>query len=192
MLDFAGLVSQHGVITNPRIKRGKGEGDAPVKVCDECSELCHISAKECPACGWLFPIRKEDAPPVKPELAEVDMVFGINPDDVRHMNVTDWKWQLATSKKSGKEMIVCTYYGALSDKPVKEYFTVFHDGYAGEKAWRKLIAIATKLASWMPAEVFAKSDAAGIIDAMNAAPHPAEVHFTEEGKFMTVTKRVWP
>jgi DNA repair protein RadD len=57
VLDFAGVVQTHGPITavNPKKPSGKGEGEAPVKVCEACKELNHISAKECIACGEPFP-----------------------------------------------------------------------------------------------------------------------------------------
>jgi DNA repair protein RadD len=57
VLDFAGVVEAHGPITNvqPPKKGGDGNGEAPVKVCDNCQELVHISASFCPACGAMFP-----------------------------------------------------------------------------------------------------------------------------------------
>jgi len=56
VLDFAGVVGTHGPITNitPPTKQGDGNGEAPVKVCDNCNELCPISARVCPACGHQF------------------------------------------------------------------------------------------------------------------------------------------
>jgi DNA repair protein RadD len=57
VLDFAGVVEMHGpiVAVQPPKKGGDGDGEAPVKVCDTCDELVHISAKECPSCGHPFP-----------------------------------------------------------------------------------------------------------------------------------------
>jgi DNA repair protein RadD len=34
---------------------GKGEGEAPVKLCPDCDELVHISVMTCPCCGYDFP-----------------------------------------------------------------------------------------------------------------------------------------
>lgn len=52
VLDFAGVVSTHGPITavQPPKRTGSGEkeGEAPVKVCENCDELVHLSAKVCP------------------------------------------------------------------------------------------------------------------------------------------------
>jgi hypothetical protein len=57
VLDFAGVVATHGPITavQPPKKAGDGNGEAPVKVCDNCGELCAISVANCPACGHAFP-----------------------------------------------------------------------------------------------------------------------------------------
>lgn len=56
-MDFSGNVSKrHGPVdtATPR-KPGEGTGEAPVKECPGCRSLVHISAKECPDCGHLFP-----------------------------------------------------------------------------------------------------------------------------------------
>jgi DNA repair protein RadD len=57
VLDFAGVVASHGPITNVQIskKSGTGNGEMPVKVCDKCGELVHISIMICPACLHPFP-----------------------------------------------------------------------------------------------------------------------------------------
>lgn len=56
VLDFAGLVSRHGPVDMVQpTKPGKGDGEAPVKLCPECDELVHISVMKCPCCGYEFP-----------------------------------------------------------------------------------------------------------------------------------------
>jgi DNA repair protein RadD len=60
VLDFAGVVSQHGPITGvktPEKKPGNGKGDSPVKACPECHELVAISTRVCPDCGYVFPLQ---------------------------------------------------------------------------------------------------------------------------------------
>jgi len=122
VLDFAGVVQAHGPITavQPPKKAGKGNGEAPVKVCDACNELVHISAKVCPTCDTPFP------EPEKPKLElHHDDIMGV---DVQEMTVTEWRWRKHTSRASGKEMLAVSYYGALSDPLVEEYFPVTHGG----------------------------------------------------------------
>jgi DNA repair protein RadD len=197
VLDFAGLVSQHGPITAPRVKGPGAEGEIPVKVCPAmladraCAELVPIHLMICPACGYEFP-RAAPPPPEAPRLEEVDMVYGINPDDVETLEVTEWTWRKVTSRNSGKDMITVTYYGCLSDKPVTEYLTVLHDGYAGRKAWTTIAKMGASVAKHIPPDLMASADLEAVCAAFNAAPHPAEIRYTTDGKFHTITKRTWP
>jgi DNA repair protein RadD len=95
VLDFAGVVESHGPITavqTPK-KGGDGNGEAPVKVCDNCGELCAISAAVCPACGHPFP------EPVKKALVlHHDDIMGLEGSD---LDVTGWTWRKHISKASG-------------------------------------------------------------------------------------------
>lgn len=56
VLDFAGNTRRLGPINDPRIpgKKGKGTGDIPVKQCNACGCLNHISARACINCGEEF------------------------------------------------------------------------------------------------------------------------------------------
>ena len=182
VLDFAGVVQTHGPITavNPKKPSGKGQGEAPVKVCDACNELNHISAKECIACGEPFPIPK----PPKQKLHDDD-IMGL---DTTEMNVTEWQWRRHVSRASGKEMLMVTYYGALSDKPVNEYLTVMHEGYAGQKA-RILFA---RISNGCGSKADMRQTDLNIAAAeMNECTPPSIIKFRRDGKFYRVTERRW-
>jgi len=60
VLDFAKLAYTHGPVdmVGPE-KPGKGNGEAPVKVCPDCNELIHISVMKCTSCGYDFPPSEE-------------------------------------------------------------------------------------------------------------------------------------
>jgi DNA repair protein RadD len=181
VLDFAGVVSTHGPITNvqPPRKAGKGEGDAPVKICEECDELCHISAKECPACGAPFPL----APPKKLKLQQDD-IMGLEGSE---MEVTSWQWRVHTSRASGKQMLSVAYYGSLSDPKVTEYLPVLHEGYAGQKAMGLLGQLKDK--SGAPGvEQFSLEAVAA---SMNKGSPPRMVEYKKDGKFFRVIDREW-
>tara|TARA_R110000737_G_scaffold4194_1_gene13850 strand:- start:884 stop:2467 length:1584 start_codon:yes stop_codon:yes gene_type:complete len=182
VLDFAGVVQTHGPITavNPKKPSGKGEGEAPVKVCDACNELNHISAKECVACGEPFPVR----PPPKSKLHDDD-IMGL---DTTEMIVTDWQWRRHVSRVSGKEMLMVSYYGAISDKPVNEYLTVLHDGYAGQKARVSLVNIASNAGVH---GVTLDNQLDDVAFDLNKATPPALIKFRQDGKFYRVTDRRW-
>jgi DNA repair protein RadD len=54
-MDFAGNIREHGPVDMIEPKKpGKGEGEAPVKVCPSCFEIVHASARRCTCCGHEF------------------------------------------------------------------------------------------------------------------------------------------
>lgn len=183
VLDFAGVVETHGPITavRPPKKKGEGTGEPPMKICEACGELCHPKVAQCPACGCPFPAPE----PKKWKLADVD-IMGL---EGSVMSVTSWRWRKHTSRASGKDMLAVTYYGTLSDPPVSEYFTIEHEGYAGQKARRNLFAISQSArinhAAW------AKMGLEDIASALNDGKPPATIEYRMDGKFYRVIKRTW-
>lgn len=181
VLDFAGVVGTHGPITavNAPRKQGEGNGEAPVKVCDNCDELCPISAKVCPACGAPFP-----EPEAKKLKLCSDDIMGLDGTD---MTVTGWKWREHTSLASGKIMLAVSYYGRLSDPAVTEYFPVLHEGYAGQRAMKEVIKIADK-ARIVGMNVDNLSSLAAQLTNGNA---PIQIKYKKDGKFFRVLKKEW-
>lgn len=61
VLDFAGNTRRLGPINDPRIpsKKGNGTGDVPIKTCNSCGCLAHISARVCPNCGEEFTFKEK-------------------------------------------------------------------------------------------------------------------------------------
>ena len=182
VLDFAGVVEQHGPITavNPPPKKGDKVGEAPVKVCDNCQEICGLSARVCPACGTPFP------EPVRPvlKLSNLDIMGNEGID----LEVTAWTWRKHISRASGKEMLSLTYYGGLSDLPVTEYLSVMHDGYAGEKSRRLLADIAYKSKSKL---TYLMPDLHDMAQILTEGQPPVKIEFKHEGKFFSIVRRMW-
>lgn len=187
VLDFAGVVATHGPITavQPPKKAGDGTGEAPTKVCDNCGELCAISVVTCPACLHPFPEPERK----KLELRDDD-IMGIEGVE---MAVSSWNWRKHISKASGKEMIACTYYGSLSDKPITEYLPVLHDGYAGQKAMRLLMTMANSSGAHLADAAHMEGEAGlGYIGVqMNNATPPSSIEYRLDGKFFRVINRRW-
>jgi len=183
VLDFAGAVCQHGPITavEPPKKGGLGDGEAPIRVCDQCHEICHASAKVCPACGHAFPPPKEK----EFELHDDDIMGA----SVTKMFVTGWHWREHTSRASGKNMLAVAYYGELTDPPINEYFTITHEGYAGQKAVQRLSELATK-AQIKPGGL-AVNTLEEMADNLNAANAPKMIAYQREGKFFKVLEHQW-
>jgi DNA repair protein RadD len=187
VLDFAGVVATHGPITavQPPKKAGDGNGEAPVKVCDNCGELCAISVAVCPACLHPFPEPERK----KLELRNDD-IMGLEGKD---LEVTSWNWRRHISKASGKEMLSCTYYGSLSDKPITEYLPVLHEGYAGQRALQQLFNMANSSGAHL-AEAERMGDSEGLeylaVQMSNSQP-PKAIEYKMDGKFHRVLKRSW-
>lgn len=136
-LDFTDTTAEHGPIDTVK-GRTKGEKKeetgAPVKRCHECGEAVPIGLPSCPACGTLFPV--PPPPPVALSFAPVLSTA------VNSMRVKNWVWSVHTKKGTGKRMLKCVYYGKnMLDKPVTEFFPIFHDGYVGKKAMAAFINI---------------------------------------------------
>lgn len=181
VLDFAGVVETHGPITNvkPPKKGGSGDGEAPIKVCDACHEIVHISAEVCPNCGAAFPVKEK---PVL-TLRDVD-IMGVHGTT---MVVKEWDWMKCYSKTSGTEMIKITYYGGLSDKPVKEYLCIKHEGWAGQKAMQLLSMLLNKTGQFLPVN----GDIDTLCRQMNKITGPKEIEYRMEGKYARVLDRRW-
>lgn len=64
VLDFAGNTMRLGPINDPRIpkKKGASSGDIPIKICNECGCMNHISARFCIQCGMEFTFQEKITP----------------------------------------------------------------------------------------------------------------------------------
>ena len=182
VLDFAGNVARLGPITTltPPNKAGPGTGEPPVKVCDGCAELVHISLMVCPCCGLTFP-----PPPPKPLVLHDDDIMGA--DLTKTIPVTMWSWRRHISRTSGMEMIAVDYMGDLIKKPITEYLTVKHDGYAGKKAIKTLLEIATKTG----VDVDVDLDINHVVKIMETTNPPVELTYKVVGKFHQILTRTW-
>ena len=187
VLDFAGVVASHGPITavQPPKKAGEGNGEAPVKVCDNCGELCAIAVTHCPACLHPFPEPERK----KLELRQDD-IMGLEGSE---LEVTSWSWRRHVSKASGKEMLSCTYYGSLSDKPITEYLPVMHEGYAGQRSLQQLLNMAMFSGAHL-AESTKMHGSEGLeylATQMSSSRPPKAIEYRMDGKFHRVIKRSW-
>lgn len=184
VLDFAGNIQIHGPITRvepPQKSGGAGDGDAPIKICDECNEIVHISVMVCPECGHEFP-------PADTKTAmelHNDCIMGS--DTTIKMNVKSWQWDEYTSR-AGNVMLRTTYYGpALSDKPITEYHCVTHSGYAGQKAMGVVNTIAH--GSGCHSDLVNASGLEEAADIFNESNPPDSIDYEKNGRFFNVIRR---
>ena len=181
VLDFAGVVAAHGPITavQPPKKGQEGKGEAPVRVCANCGELCALAARMCSACGFVFPL------PEGPKLKlRDDDIMGLEGTEMR---VRDWMWREHTSRVSGNLMLSVSYYGDMSDPVITEYLPVLNAGYAGQKAMQQLYTTAERAGA-----VLAGSQSlADMAQAMNQSTPPSMIEYKRDGKFFRVLTRRW-
>jgi hypothetical protein len=146
--------------------------------------------KQCPACGTWFEIESKAK---ELELRNVD-IMGEDPDEAIEMTVKEWVWRKHTQVSSGKEMLLCTYYGSdLMAPAVHDYLTVKHDGYAGEKAWKTVDRIVDQCRAHggVFADGWLQGSLSDVATALSAAPPPHTVRFTAKGRFFNVLGREW-
>lgn len=133
VLDFAGLVDEHGPVdkVQPRTP-GKGDGEAPIKLCPECEEKCHASARKCPCCGFEFP--ESETPKHRASSSDAPILSTDNP----WRAVTGRRFSEHQSKDPAKPNSVLVNY-MLGYVAQKDWICPGHTGYAkvkSDKYWR--------------------------------------------------------
>lgn len=110
VLDFAGNTKRLGPIDDPQIPKpkGKGTGDAPVKICDCCGAYNHTRVRFCIGCGAEFDfeqkiVRKSDTS---------ELLTGGMPK-IEFFNITRMMYNKHTSK-AGHAGITVNYYSGLT------------------------------------------------------------------------------
>lgn len=145
VLDYAGNTRRLGPINDPLIPnpKNKTSGVAPVKTCDKCGVLNHISVRYCIYCmaefGFAVKIeeRASSEQIMKTELPQVDTY------DVRSM-ILNWhmKKDRATGQYVGLPTIEVAYYVDGFKKPFREYigFDAGHKAFTLRRShdwWKK-------------------------------------------------------
>lgn len=132
-MDFAGNIKEHGPVDmiQPR-KPGKGQGEAPIKVCPSCFEINHASVRRCSCCGHEFDIEE------KPR-------FEARADTAPILSVTTAEWLPVRSRKfryheklGGLPSVRVEYSSGLTT--YKDWLCPQHTGYPKSKAdrwWRR-------------------------------------------------------
>ncbi len=135
-LDFAGTVRYHGPVdlVQPR-KPGKGDGEAPVKICPNCQSLVHASKMVCDDCGFEFEAKAEEK--IERRAASLPILSNkiVTPEwvDVRSRT---FKYH----EKPGGVDSVRTEYMQTNFVMQRDWICIQHTGYPRERAqkfWRE-------------------------------------------------------
>lgn len=145
ILDYGGNVARHGPVDAVRVKeatKGKGDGDAPVKICPVCQALQPTSARACSECDSEFPPPEKKANAVASNLPILSGP-ATKPTATIH-EVTSVRF--AVHRKKGNADAPSTmrveYYNEASFlemapvavKVASEWVCIEHDGFAYNKA----------------------------------------------------------
>lgn len=136
VLDFAGNARRLGPINDPVIPRrkGKGGGDAPVRICDECGTYNHAAARFCICCGMEFTFREKIV-----ATASTEELIRSDVPVIEHFNVGQVHYFL--HQKIGQpNSIRVEYYCEGGFHKFNEFICLEHSGYASKHArdwWRK-------------------------------------------------------
>lgn len=109
VLDFGGNFERHGLIDQIEeceyaTAKGKGGGKAPVKHCNNCSELIPISATVCPMCEHVLPApdRKNESEAYRGAITSLDQPVS----KLINISHTEYDWHVG---KSGTPILKVTY-----------------------------------------------------------------------------------
>lgn len=133
-LDFAKAINTHGPVdcVTPK-KPGKGDGEAPFKVCPQdqggCGEKVHTTARECPNCGFEFEI--DTRPKIDAKAADVPIMSTAEPEK-RDVSMRTFRYHEGKGDKP--PTVKVTYMCGLN--PINEWLCPEHSGYAKTKADR--------------------------------------------------------
>lgn len=134
VLDFAGNTRRLGPINDPVIpkKKGKGTGEAPVRICDACGCYNHASARTCINCGEVFTFKtKIVGTAANDELLRSDIPV------VEYFNV-DYVIYNRHAKEGSPPTIRVSYFCGM--QKFDEWICLEHPGFASKKArnwWRQ-------------------------------------------------------
>lgn len=133
ILDFGGNIERHGPLDEVHLhvmkRKPSKKKKASIKTCPTCQALVAAARKECPDCGYEFPI--DDSPNHDDTATDKVLLSWEAAPDVRILDVTSVSYSPHLGK-SGKPSLRVSYLcGLLS---VSEYVCIGHGGYPGHKA----------------------------------------------------------
>lgn len=181
LLDYGGNVERHGVIDDVVVAKnpeGSGEGKAPVKTCENCHSLVHAAVRECPDCGFLFPVEEAN----HDTIAYSGALLRSQIQPTVH-EVTSWSW--TRHVKPGKPDSVKVTYQCGLMRRFSEWICPEHGG------------LAERMAKKFARSVFDDDDLIdhlttdAMLDFFKEAFQPSHIEVTPDGKYERVTRRIY-
>mgnify|MGYP001346177117 CR=1 FL=1 len=176
-LDFAGIVRKHGpidAVVPPHARSGNGE--APVKICPQdaggCGSLVHALCRECPDCGYEFPV--DDTPKISAHAEDVPM---LSKGEATWRAVDGRRFDYHEGKGDKPPSVRVTYTAGLTQ--IREWLCPQHTGYAKSKANKWWLAHGCQRP--FPADVLEW------LERQRELVDTAEISVAPQGKYWTVT-----
>lgn len=179
VLDFAGNINRHGPVdkVKPPRKKGKREGDAPLKECEECLMLVAAGCRTCKFCGFEFPINKTD------NLDKVASNLAIM-GKPKPIKIEPTRMVFSRHQKQGKpDSMRVDYYAGLR-KVASEWICLFHGGMAQHKArawWQTYVS-----------DAFPEDIESALVLAEQYARHPSYLYVARKGRFDEIVSKGQP
>lgn len=130
ILDYGGNIRRHGPIDQIHVdfkeKTAPEFSIPPLKTCEHCGCVVHISVMICPACGEAFPKGSDKHKEMVPETAPI---ISNKTNGVEVLNVT-----YKVHYKPGGLPSFRTDYELETGESLSEFWCFNHDGYAQQKA----------------------------------------------------------
>ena len=131
ILDYGENIRRHGCIDRVFIKERKEcRGHAPTKVCPQCQEVVHISARTCPDCGFAFQFESEKNR-TQTKAAEEEILSGV--PERKEVEVRFAVYQYWTKRNDPDAIPTMRVVYSTSDGDVCEWVCPQHTGWAQAK-----------------------------------------------------------
>lgn len=184
ILDFGGNIKRHGpldAIDYGREKNSGGvPGEAPTKICVNCEAELLIACRECPECGFIFPIERK---PIDTTASEEKILSEPVEYEIESVTYTRHEKKKEPGPPTMRVDYMIADVGNLRDQHVSEWVCFEHDGFAAKKAagwWR------SRSFSPVPATV----DEAVRLANCGALAWPMRIVTRREGRWNRVTSVV--
>lgn len=175
-LDFAGNIRRHGFLDQiePKDKKKKGEGVAPMKDCPVCHSILHAAAPTCRDCGHVFEIQKV-------ELIEKAHTGAVMAGEAEVRDIIDITYNPHNVNRAGKTPCMMVTYFHPDTRVTKEYICLKHEGFAYKKAmtwWNERGG----------ADIKPDTDLFDIVKLAQGLRIPESITVKQEGKYERITK----
>lgn len=168
VLDFAGNLLRNGPIDSPVIKlKGKGGGEAIMKVCEGCNEIVPIATRTCKICGATFEFKHG----LSAEASQ-DAVMAV----VEWHKVDDVTYDVRPSAKNGTPLLWVYYQCGL--RQFKESVCIEHRGHArtfAKRWWERRSSLAG-----------VPDTASEACNLKNSLKRPIRIKVDESGKYNSI------